>query len=241
MVLKHFAHRFPGSYFTVTMISILLLTTACAPSNFVKPLDHKQHAITGSFGGPVAHIPGVATIPMPFTAVGYGYGLKPYTTVYGTWSTTSALFGVFQVNAGATQRLWQNANQKMGVTVSPSLNFMVDVFEKNNRLYPQLDANYYYTYRSVEKKGKLKTNYCYIGMSNWFELQKTKAHDQQQTNHVIFSPQFGHTFERKKWNYTIEIKLLAPYASNQDIVVDYLSPFGEKGGMGAYFGLTYKL
>jgi hypothetical protein len=58
---------------------------------------------------------------------------------------------------------------------------------------------------------------------------------------MIFSPQLGHVFERGKWNYTLEVKFLAPYLSNQNIVVDYVSPFGKRGAMGAYFGLNYKL
>ena len=28
---------------------------------------------------------------------------------------------------------------------------------------------------------------------------------------------------------------------NKDIVVDYISPFGNRGGLGTYFGFTYKL
>lgn len=73
--------------------TLLLLETACAPSRYVKPLEHKQHAVSGSFGGPMATIPGVATIPIPFTSLGYGYGLKPKTTVYANWYTTAAVFG----------------------------------------------------------------------------------------------------------------------------------------------------
>lgn len=226
--------------------TLLLLETACAPSRYVKPLEHKQHAVSGSFGGPMATIPGVATIPIPFTSLGYGYGLKPKTTVYANWYTTAAVFGVVQLDAGVTQGLWKNETATMGVSISPSVNFYTDVFEHNTRLYPQLDANYYYDYwhkskESSKGKEKLKTNSFYVGFSNWFDLKSTKAHSQPQTNRVIFSPQFGHTFERNKWNYTLEVKLLAPYKSNQDIVMDYVSPFGNRGAMGLYFGITYKL
>ena len=223
------------------IILLIIEITGCAPSHFVKPLEHKQHAITGSFGGVLTHVPGVATIPIPNTSLGYGYGLKPKTTIYGNWYTTAAIFGVFQLDIGATQGLWQNSKKTMGVSISPSFNFMVDVYEKNTRVWPQLDANYYVDYFSKEKKDRVNKNHFYIGMSNWFELQGTKAHDQKQTNHIIFSPQMGHVFERGNWNYTLEVKFLAPYASNQNIVVDYVSPFGKYGGMGTFFGITYKL
>lgn len=240
--------NYPFNRFRLMLMvaAIFIFASSCAPSRYVKPLEYKQHAISGSFGGPMATIPGVATIPLPFTSLGYGYGLKPTTTVYANWYTTAAVFGVVQFDAGVTQGLWKNDAATMGVSISPSVNFYSDVFEHNTRLYPQLDANYYYDYwhktkESSKGKQKVKTNNFYIGCSNWFELQGTKAHEQTQKSRIIFSPQIGHTFERNKWDYTLEVKLLAPYKSNQDIVMDYVSPFGNRGALGLYFGITYKL
>lgn len=230
----------------ITIVIFLLIETSCAPSRYVKPLEHKQHAISGSLGGPMATIPGVATMPLPFTSLGYAYGLKPKTTIYSNWYTTAAIFGVIQFDAGVTQGLWKNETETMGISMSPSVNFYTDLFEHNTRFYPQLDANFYYDYWHKTKetskgKQKVKTNNFYIGFSNWFDLKRTKAHNQPQTNHLIFNPQIGHNFERNKWNCTVEVKLLAPYKSNQDIVMDYVSPFGKRGAIGLYFGITYKL
>jgi hypothetical protein len=238
--------QFIRKQFCLFLLVSIVILSACAPSRFVKPLEHKQHAISGSFGGPLATIPGVATIPLPYTSLGYGYGLKPSTTIYANWYTTAAIFGVVQFDAGITKGLWKNPNSTMGVSISPSVNFYSDVFEHNTRIYPQLDANYYFDYWHKSKenargKEKQKTNNFYVGFSSMYDLKRTKAHNQPQTNHMIFSPQFGHTFERNNWNYTLEVKLLAPYKSNQDIVLDYVSPFGNKGAMGIYFGITYKL
>lgn len=225
----------------LAVFAMLIIGASCAPARYVKPLEHKQHAVNANLGGALARIPGIGILPMPFTSLGYGYGLKPKTTIHANWYATAAVFGVVQFDAGITQGLWQNEAKTMGVSVSPAVNFMTDVFEKNTHLWPQLDANYYYDYFKKEKKNRINCNHFYIGMTNWFELQGSKAHDQKQTNRVIFSPQIGHTFDRGKWNYTLEVKFLAPYRSNEDIVVDYVSPFGNKGGMGAYFGVVYKL
>ncbi len=227
-------------------IGAIALTYSCAPSRFVKPLAHKEHAVSASFGGALTNIPGVAIIPIPNTSIGYGYGLKPKTTVYGSWYSTAALFGVFQIDAGFTQSIWTDTLKKMGISVSPAVNFIVDVFEKNARVWPQLDANYYFDYRTIKSKDKngdekLKTNNFYIGFTNWFELQNLRAHGETQKTRLLFCPQIGHTFERNKWNFSLEVKFLAPYASNKDIVVDYVSPFGNRGGLGTYFGFTYKL
>jgi hypothetical protein len=226
----------------ILSLAIAATMLSCGPSRFIKPLEHKQHALSASLGGALMDVPGIATIPMPNTSLGYGYGAIPEMTVFGNWYTTAAVFGDIQLDAGCSYRVWKN--DKMGVTVSPSVNFMMDVFEMNARLWPQLDANYYFDYWSKTNEGKIgkkKTNFFYAGFSNWFELQSTRAHDLEQPNRLFFNPQVGHTFQRGKWDFTLEVKFLTPYVSNKNIVVDYYSPFGNMGGMGTYFGLTYKL
>ncbi|MFZ9612450.1 MAG: hypothetical protein ACO29Q_04140, partial [Crocinitomicaceae bacterium] len=61
--------------------ALLLVFASCAPARFVEPLKKGQQVITGNFGGPVAKIPGIGAIPIPFTSIGYGRGLTNKTTV----------------------------------------------------------------------------------------------------------------------------------------------------------------
>ena len=227
------------------LFSLLLITYSCAPTRFVKPLDKNQHAVTASFGGALTNVPGVAVIPIPNTSFGYGFGATNTTTLYGSWYSTAAMFGVFQMDVGITQLVWKDTVKHMGVTVSPGINFMVDVFEKNARTWPQLDANYYFDYRLSQAKKRngrdqWRTNTLYLGMANWIELQSTRAHEVDQANRVIFSPQIGHIYERNNWSFSTELKFLAPYAKNTEIVVDYLSAFKGRGALGFYMGLSYK-
>ncbi|MBK6342587.1 MAG: hypothetical protein IPF41_08375 [Flavobacteriales bacterium] len=42
---------------------------------------------------------------------------------------------------------------------------------------------------------------------------------------------------RPKWNYTIESKWIAPFTSNEKLVVDYISP-GSRGALGLYLSTT---
>ncbi len=226
------------------LITSIFVLGACAPSHFVKPLEHKQHALTASLGGAMLKVPGVATIPIPNTTLGYGYGVKQDLTIYGNLYPTAAVFGVFQFDAGCTWRFWQNEN--MGASVSPGFNFLFDRFEKNAGLWPQLDANFYMNY--FERTGSTKkgtdhqnVNYFYVGFSNWFQLKSTMTLGLKQENRLVFSPQVGHTFERGHWNYNLEVKFLTPYLSNQNIIIDYVSPFGKRGGLGAFFSVTYRL
>jgi len=41
--------------------------------------------------------------------------------------------------------------------------------------------------------------------------------------------------------YQLEAKILSPIYSNEDIVVDYPSAFGNQGALGAYLSIYYKL
>ena len=91
----------------------------------------------------------------------------------------------------------------------------------------------------VDKKEK--QHFAYAGMSNWFEFAAQKSHGEKQTNHWIPNFQIGHQFSKPKMDYFFEIKFLAPFQSNQNIVLDYWKPFGnKKGALGAYIGLRKK-
>jgi hypothetical protein len=211
---------------------LLQVVNSCAPTRFYKPLQRGEQAITATFGGPLIRVPNVAPMPIPFTSIGYGRGLTKNITAYGSWQTTSAVFGVVHFDFGATHRIWNN--DKMGVSGSVGGNFLIDVFEWNPSLYPQLSANYYYTYRqNTEKNRNLE---FYVGTENWLDLRSKLAHDVPNPNRFLWNMHLGHTFKNNSWSYQLEVKMLAPYINN-DVVVDYISPFGNRGGLGFYFGV----
>lgn len=209
---------------------------SCAPSRYYKPLEAGEHSVHASFGGPIIQVPGIATMPIPFTSVGYGYGLRDNLTIYGSWQTTSAIFGVIHTDFGATMNIWHN--ETMGMSASPGFTFLIDGFEWKPSLYPQLDLNYYWTYG--RKKDQNKSQDFYIGFDNWFDLRARLAHDVPNTNRLIWNTHIGHSFNRNLWSYQIELKLLAPYLNN-NVVVDYVSPLGDKGAIGFYFGVKRKI
>ncbi len=218
--------------FVVATISFF----ACAPTRYYKPLDEGQHSVHASFGGPLINVPGVATMPIPFTSLGYGYGLKENLTLYGSWQTTSAIFGVIHTDFGATAHLWKNEN--MGLSLSPGFTFMIDAFEWKPSLYPQLDINYYLSYG--KKRDQNKSQEFYAGFDNWFDVRSRLAHDVPNPNRIIWNTHIGHSFVRNQWSYQLEAKILAPYLNN-DVVVDYVSPFGNYGALGVYFGVKRTL
>ena len=221
------------SLFLISIVASLLITLliSCSPTRFVKPLDKNQHAATISFGGPLIKF-GSATIPMPFLTANYGYGIDSTLTGFASLNITSALYGNFQIELGATKQLLQQKKYIPAISITPVANI---IYRNSDawKLYPQLAINAFWEY------GKRK-NYVYIGIDNWFELSQKRAFDVSQTNHWIGMPSLGHNFTGKKWNFTIETKVIAPNLSNEKLVVDYQTPFKNHGAFAVYIGYTRK-
>lgn len=210
---------------------ILLTLASCSSSRFVKPLEKKQHAANVSLGGPLIGF-GNTTIPIPFITATYGYGIDSTFTGFGSINITSALYGNFQCELGATKQIIKQKKFFPAISVTPQLN-MIYRNSDAKKIYPQMDINAFWEY------GK-KKHFFYAGISNWFELSSKKAFGIKQQNHWIFSPTVGNSFNTKKWSFVIETKIIAPHLSNENIVVDYKTPLKDKGAMGIYFGCTRK-
>lgn len=214
----------------ITILTITLLFS-CAPARFVKPLAKKQHAANVSLGGPLLKY-GTATVPIPFLTANYGYGIDSTLTGFASFNITSALFGNFQMELGATKQVLKQNKYLPAVSITPILN----VIYKNKdakKLYPQIAVNAFWEY------GKRK-NFVYVGVDNWFELASKRQYEIEQKNHWFFMPMVGHSIIGKKWNFNIEAKVIAPNLSNEKLVVDYVTPLRTKGAFGVYLGLTRK-
>ncbi|MES2590574.1 MAG: hypothetical protein V4608_01730 [Bacteroidota bacterium] len=217
--------------FSFFLILGIVFICSCSPIKYVKPLNKAQHAAAVSLGGPLISY-GNSTIPIPFLTANYGYGIDSTLTGFAAINITSALFGNFQTELGVTKQLLKQKGYLPSVSVTPVANIIYrnkDAF----KLYPQLAVNAFWEY------GKRK-NYMYVGLDNWFELTKKRAYEIKQPNHWIFMPSLGHTFSGKKWNVSVETKIIAPNLSNEKLVVDYQTPLNNKGTFGIYLGYTYK-
>ena len=125
---------------TVIILTISTLAS-CAPSRFVQPLKKDEKAITASLGGPLTQIPGIATVPIPHTNITYGQGISDNITVFGGWYPTASIFGVWQFEAGGVIGLVNQEN--WGISTTPMLNFAIDKWGFQAKLWPNLDINAY--------------------------------------------------------------------------------------------------
>ncbi len=216
----------------ILLIFAAVYLSSCAPSRFVKPLAKNEQAVNIAAGGAIINYHDIP-IPEPLVTATYGYGIDSSLTAFGSFNITSALYGNVQVEAGVVKRIVRQRNGWPGVSLTPVANY---IFRNSvdNKFYPQLDVNAYWDYNK-------ERNLFYAGLSNWFELSATKAHDQKQDHHWLLTPMIGEYFVRSKWSINVEVKLIAANLSSQKTVVEYTTPFNHQGAMGIYVGYTRKI
>lgn len=215
----------------IVFLSFIAFLDACAPTRSVLPLCYKENQVSASIGGPIIHY-GKAVTPVPFTTITYSRGLTDTTTLFASFHPTSALYGNFQMELGFNRYIINNDSAKYAVTIAPSLNFLKK--DSINKFYPQIDVNFI-------KRNPLNENYYYAGLCNWFEPSNKKINGEKQTNIWFPSPQVGYVWNTKKgFMFQAEFKYLVPFRRNDYGPVEYLKPIIPYGGMGIYFGASYK-
>ncbi len=203
---------------------------ACAPSRFVKPLNKGEKSIAFSYGGGVIEY-GSAGMPLPLTSISGGYGIDSNTTAFLGLHTTSMYFNNFQIDLGVTRNVFKS--EFANISVSPAINFITNIYNKETRLWPQLDINAYKLY------GKNKKSYAYFGFSNWFELTKTGSNGQDIPTHWLMNPELGTVIALKRnWSINIELKQLGPFYDNRYSFIPWISLAGKYGATGFYFGFS---
>lgn len=203
----------------------------CSPTQLVKPLKKSEQAVNFTFGGPLIKFAG-APIPIPFTTVGYQYGVSTKFTTNISLHTTSLIFGNLQTTLGGLVSLYEKENT-FGFTASPALQTAYSIRNKTGfRLWPSLDLNAYFHIRK-------KPSFIYLGANTWFELSKYSAHNEPQTKHILPNIHSGYMLVKTKWQHQFEVKYLGIGMPNLPGVVDYIG-LSHKGAFGLYYSLIRK-
>ena len=216
------------------VFGLYLTLFSCTPSRFVNTLPEGETQVGFSLGGPMQNLFGL-TIPTPYSSVVVGHGLRDDITLYGGLHTTALVFNTLQTDLGVTKRLYQSDSSQLwipDVSGSFTLNTLLEMKDGAFDLFPQIDLN------AVWKYGENKSNFFYLGVSNWFDLSKNKAHNEPKDNPVIFNPHIGNTWQKNKWSLTVEYKVMGLMESNQDIVVSYAKWHGKYSAPGIFIGCS---
>lgn len=216
----------------VILFLLSLSLFACTTSRVVKPLNKGELNISADLGGPAVSYHGYL-LPVPLSSISTSYGLSQNTSLYGGIHTSALIFGVAQFDVGATREITKANAYQPGLSVSPSINMSMDVWEYNYHVNPAIDVNLYW---DVENSN----NYYYVGLANWFELNRKRDHDEDQPHAWVPALQGGYTWIRRNLRLTGEAKYLAPFSSNEGLTVNYLGPFG-RGALGVYFSVGYRI
>lgn len=205
---------------------------SCAPTRNVKPLKKNEQQVTGSFGGPIIQFGGL-WIPIPYTSVAYSRGLTDEFSGYAALHTTAALFGDLQVEAGSSFWLLKPDSGLFSMSGNASLQLAGNMDAGEYYLRPQLELNGIFDYGS-------KGHFAYAGLGSRIE---TDYFGQRPNGHSPFIPfiNLGNTWNKKKWQFQLELKLLAPGLVKDNLVADIPRIPGNPGAPGIYFGFTRKL
>ncbi|MDP1727651.1 MAG: hypothetical protein Q8M15_12780 [Bacteroidota bacterium] len=218
------------SFFKVILFIIPIVWVSCAPTRIVKPLAKGEQTLSFNLGGPLINFAG-APIPVPLSALSYSKGITATTTAFSGLHTTALLFGVFQTDIGICTQLYYNPAKKFGISINPVINFAIDRWEWNAKLWPELDIN---VYKDLGKKCLL-----YGGMASWFELSKIRPHREIQQQFIFINPHLGFSISTGKWNYCMETKYLMGGIKNKPNVADYIG-INNHGAIGIYLNVSRK-
>lgn len=214
------------------LFGAVLALQSCSSTRYVKPLKAREVAVGLDFGGPMIDFAGIV-IPLPRTSLSAGYGIDSNWTAYGALHTTDLAFGLVHVEGGALRNIIPAKGMIPGLTAGASAHFMIDGWKGQFRAYPQIDINGYWQYL------KKKEHFFYLNFTSWFDFWPRRAHGEKSKS--LYTPAFslGHTFEFKRVNFTLEMKYIAPFTPNRDMVTSYNGIAG-RGTLGAFLGVNYR-
>jgi hypothetical protein len=174
-----------------------------------------------------------APIPVPYTTLGYAYGISNSTTGYAHLHTTSLLFSNLQLDLGSTIKIFEKEN-KFGFSCSPALQVATSLKAKNSfRLWPSTDLNFYF-------HPKDKSSYFYSGLNTWYDLSSKKAHNENQNAHVFPNLQLGYVIVKQKYLHQFQISYLGLGTNNLPNVVSFVG-IANKGSLGFHYSFIRKI
>jgi hypothetical protein len=205
------------------MCFVTIFLAGCGTVSTVRTLPEGERALSFSLGGPVATLPGIADLPLPYTALRYRWGvvenleahigLHPTMLAFGTLGLDVGLAYEFlhqngpvpSLCLGLNPTMWLNPFNQDGVGAAPSTDLVASWF-----VHPDI--------------------LVYTGGQAFFQLEEP---------YVPWTALVGSEFRIGKYlGLGLEIKWYAPLEDSEFRVVNFpLSP-GNQGAFGIVLGAS---
>jgi len=202
---------------------ILLILSGCGTVSTVRPLAPGERAVAFSLGGPVATVPGVADIVIPYSVVRYRWGVIENLEAHVGIHPTIIVFGTLGIDFGLSYEFLEGSKYVPSLCLGLNPTVLVNPFNPYGtgaRPEAELVASWF-----VKPWFLL-----YTGGQAFFQLEK---------DYVPFAVLLGSEFKTgKHLGLALEFKWYVPYKDSEPPVVVYpVSPF-EHGALGLVLGLN---
>jgi hypothetical protein len=204
------------------LLAPLVFLIYCGSVATVRPLDVNQRAFSLSLGGPVAEVPFIATLPIPYSVLRYRWGILDRLEGHIGLHLTTMLYGAAGVDAGLSYGILEQKGAIPYLCAGINPTMWINPFYEAAGFRPEAELTASWNLSDMVL--------IYTGAQAFFQLEEP---------YVPFAPMLGtEVVIGNTVGLTLEAKWYAPLENSRYRVVTYpLSP-GEQGALGMVLGIT---
>lgn len=199
----------------------IIFISGCGTVSTVRPLPVGQNALSLSVGGPIAELPGIADVPLPYSTLRYRWGVYKNLEAHIGLHPTMLVFGTIGLDAGLSYELIHGSKLTPSLVAGINPTFWINPFNRAAGFSPEAEAVASWTIG--------KNLLVYSGGQAFFQLEKP---------YVPWAALIGWECRFGAAGLGIEAKWYAPTENSEYRVVRFpLSP-GKMGAFGAVVGFS---
>lgn len=205
------------------LVTLGFFAVGCGHVAAVRPVPKGALQPELSFGGPMAEVGGLGSVPLPLSTLGARYGIAEKFDLSAHVHLTSLAFGVAGLDVGSTYLALPEQGAIPALSVGGRLYGFTDVdFLGGPRAYVELSGSASYLVQQMVQP--------YLSTSVLFQFAGGLP---------LVSVAGGAELILGNFGLTAEARWYAPYANSRYMVVDWWS-MGNLGAVGFIGGLRYR-
>ncbi len=215
----------------VYFFTFCAILCGCVGQRTIYPLAPGEKSVGVQAGGPLVYL-NESTVPIPFSAVYFAQGLRDATSLQFGIHPTAILYGTIYGDASIQKSFVFSNGLLPGVNASLQVNAMSTAALTKFRFYPQSDISCWWS-------DKARSRFIYIGITHWFDAYFRQV--QYTPSYQLWRPALwiGGQYRQNAWDFSLEVKWLAPGEINRFSAVKYTGP-SDMGAIGIYFSTQYR-